>query len=308
VTIVGLPDTAVREARERITAALQNTGLVPPRHRTIVNLAPAHVRKEGAQYDLPIALAFLAATGQLVARLERLLFVSALGLDGSLQPVPGVFSVADYARRAGVETLVVAPGNACEAATTGVQTLAPPTLRALLDHLEQRSPLPSVERSPPSAEASPVLTDIPDMSVIVEQALVKRALEIAASGGHNVLLHGSPGGGKTLLAKAVVGILPELSEEEAFEVTKIWSARGVLPVGVGLRRTRPFRSPHHSTSAVALVGAFALMRYLSGADLLGSELEPPDALRKPLAADSERRQRAVKPAQTPPRHPAPPPR
>ena len=112
VTIVGLPDAAVREARERITAALQNTGLVPPRHRTIVNLAPAHVRKEGSQYDLPIALGFIAATGQLAARLDHILVIGALGLDGTLQPVPGVFAVAEHARRANVETLVVPPRNA----------------------------------------------------------------------------------------------------------------------------------------------------------------------------------------------------
>lgn len=254
VTIVGLPDAAVREARERITAALQNTGLVPPRHRTIVNLAPAHVRKEGSQYDLPIALAFLAATGQLTTRLEKYLFVGALGLDGSLQPVPGVFAIADYARRAQIETLVVAPGNAGEAVATGMETLAPETIGALLGHLEGRGTLPRVVPTDLPVEERRVVAQVPNLSAIAEQAFVKRALEITASGGHNLLLHGPPGGGKSLLARAMIGILPELTEEESFEVTKVWSARGVLPAGSRLCTTRPFRSPHHSISAVALTG------------------------------------------------------
>lgn len=254
VVIVGLPDAAVKEARERITAALQNTGLVPPRHRTIVNLAPAHVRKEGSQYDLPIALAFLAATGQLAARLDGMLFIGALGLDGSLQSVPGTFAVAEHGRTAGVNALVVPPGNAREAAATGMRVLAPPTLRALLDHLEGQVALEPLSRPPEFPESSHQNEDVPDMAAIAEQAHAKRALEIAASAGHNVVLHGPPGGGKSLLAKAMVGILPHLSDEEAFEVTKIWSIRGLLPLEVGVIRTRPFRSPHHSVSAVALIG------------------------------------------------------
>ena len=254
VTIVGLPDTAVREARERITAALQNTGLIPPRHRTIVNLSPAHVRKEGSQYDLPIALAFLAATGQLVARMENLLVVGALGLDGSLQLVPGVFAIAEYARKANVLLLVVPPGNAEEAVAADVPAVAPATLRALVDHLEERASLSLLTPSAMPREGDHEAADAPDMSTIAEQATAKRALEIAAAGGHNVLLHGSPGAGKSLLAKALVGILPPLSQPEAFEVAKIWSIRGLLPDGGGLRRARPFRAPHHSVSAVALIG------------------------------------------------------
>lgn len=254
VTIVGLPDTAVKEAKSRIVAALQNTGLVPPRHRVIVNLAPAHVRKEGSQYDLPIALAFLAATGQLVARIDGMVFIGALGLDGSLQSVPGTFAVAEYARASGVRALVVPPGNAREAAGGGMPVLAPPTLRALLDHLEERALLEPLSRLPELPESSPRNADVPDMAAIAEQAHAKRALEIAASAGHNVVLHGPPGGGKSLLAKAMVGILPDLSDEEAFEVTKIWSIRGLLRTEAGVIRTRPFRSPHHSVSAVALIG------------------------------------------------------
>lgn len=256
VTIVGLPDAAIREARERITAALVNTGLVPPRHRTIVNLAPAHVRKEGSQYDLPIALAFLTATGQLLRTGEESLVAGALNLDGSLQPVPGMVAIAACAREQGIRQLIVPPGNAAEASVVGLRVLAPLTLRSLVDHLEGRVILePAVIT--PAAAPSDQSASLLDFSVIVEQAHAKRALEIAAAGGHNLLLHGPPGSGKSLLAQAMLGILPELGDDEAFEVTKIWSVRGLLPVETPLLRSRPFRSPHHSVSAIALVGGGA---------------------------------------------------
>lgn len=256
VTIVGLPDTAVREARERITAAITNAGLTPPRHRTIVNLAPADVRKEGSQYDLPIAMAFLAATGQLLRTGEESLVAGALNLDGSLQPVPGMVAIAACAREHGIQQLIVPPGNAAEAGVAGLRVLAPPTLRALVDHLEGRITLAPFATTPREV-SSDQSASLPDFSVIVEQAHAKRALEIAAAGGHNLLLHGPPGSGKSLLAQAMLGILPELSDVEAFEVTKIWSVRGLLSSEVAVIRTRPFRSPHHSVSAVALVGGGA---------------------------------------------------
>ncbi len=253
VTIVGLPDAAVKEAKARIAAAIANTGLTPPRHKVIINLQPAHVRKEGPQYDLPIALAFLKATGQVVRPMDQTLFAGALGLDGTLQPVPGMLAIADAARAAGVRTLVVPPGNIAEAASVGLPVFAPPTLAAWLDHVEGRAPLaPAVV--PSGAPARPMPETVTDFSAITGQAHAKRALEIAAAGGHNALLHGPPGAGKSLLAKALLGILPELSPPEAFEVTKIWSVRGLLAADAGLLRIRPFRSPHHSVSAVALIG------------------------------------------------------
>jgi magnesium chelatase family protein len=241
----------VKEARERITAALSNSGFVPPRHRTIVNLAPTDVRKAGAQFDLPIALGFLLASGQCTASVEQLLVVGSVGLDGSLRPVAGSIALAEYAREHPGLHLVVPPQNASEAALTGATVFAPPTLRAFVDHLEGRAVLPGWTGTTLPADGD--VTAATDLCDIAGQEHAKRALEVAAAGGHNMLLHGPPGSGKTLLARALPGILPPLSDPEAFEVTKIYSVRGLLRQ-TGLVRARRFRAPHHSTSAVALIG------------------------------------------------------
>ena len=250
VTIVGLPDAAVKEASERIIAALSNSGFVPPRHRTIVNLAPAHIKKEGPQFDLPIALAFLIASGQCSAQVHDYVFTASLGLDGTLRPIVGTVALGEYANARNA-ILIVASENSKEALLAGGKVMTASNLRELVEFLEKKRELFLCE---PSEELGDEQMRVTDFGEIAGQEHAKRALEVAAAGNHNVLMHGSPGSGKTLLARAFAGILPSLSINEAFEVTKIYSIKGLLNSKQNLIRIRPFRSPHHSTSAVALIG------------------------------------------------------
>lgn len=259
-TVVGLGDKAVQESRERLTAALSNIGYTPPRRKTIVSLAPASLRKEGSLYDVPITLAFLIASGQVkipAAKLQQAWFVGEVGLDGSIRPVRGVLPIVLAAARAGIKELYVPAGNAKEAMavadTAAVYAIS--SLSELIEHLasgnETLSPLSlsAGENERPSFPEPEI-----DFSDIKGQEHAKRALLIAASSSHNVLLIGVPGSGKTLLARALAGILPPLDQEESYIVTSLYSIAGLLPDGQGLMKTRPFRSPHHGASSAALVG------------------------------------------------------
>ena len=250
---VGLPDVGVREARERVTAAVRNSGFKFPSRRITVNLAPARPRKEGSHYDLPIAVALLAASGQVPAGdwQKDWCFVGELALDGRVRPVSGVLAMAERARAEGRLAIVVPEENAAEAAAAGLRALPVGDLREAADLLRggEARPAPADAGEEPALDRSSAL----DLADVRGQSAAKRALEIAAAGGHNLLLIGPPGTGKSMLARRLPGLLPPMGEAEAVEVTKVRSAFGRGPSS-GLARERPFRAPHHACSAPALVG------------------------------------------------------
>lgn len=253
--LVGLPDKAVEESKERVRSAIKNSGAVFPTRRITVGLAPADLRKEGPAYDLPIALGILAAAGQLELP-DGTLFVGELALGGELRPVNGVLTLALEAPKLGYSALYLPAANAAEAALVGGVTIYPvPTLQALLRHLRGEVPIVPFRERPRPAPAR--LTPAVDFAYIRGQARAKRALEIAAAGGHNLLMSGPPGTGKTLLARALTGILPAMSREEQLEVTQIYSLAGIVERETPLVESRPVRSPHHTSSGVALVGGGA---------------------------------------------------
>ena len=255
--VVGLPDAAVKEARERVRAAIKSCGCGFPVSRITVNLAPAALRKAGTVYDLPLLLGLLAASGEIPAPSPRAAFLGELGLTGALRPVAGVLPMAMAARRSGIRELYVPAENAAEATLAQGLTVYPvESAGDLIAHLRGERPLATAPVWTPEAEAEPG----PDFSEVVGQENVKRALEIAAAGGHNILLIGSPGAGKSMLARRLPSILPDMTRQEALEATEVWSVAGMTDPKHPLLARRPFRSPHHTVSAVALAGGGAFPR------------------------------------------------
>jgi magnesium chelatase family protein len=252
--VVGLGDTMVQEARERVRSAVRNSGCFFPIKRITVNLAPADIKKEGASFDLPIALGVAMASEQVLADVSQSLFLGELSLDGRLRPTHGVLPMVSLARDRGLRHVYVPADDAREAALVeGVTVYPVESLAALIRHLQGDETIEPYVGNEQPGEAAPAF-DGTDFAEVRGQEHVKRALEVAAAGGHNLLMIGPAGAGKTLLARALPGILPSMTPEEALTVTRIYSVAGLLPRDTPLIRQRPFRAPHHTISQAGLVG------------------------------------------------------
>ena len=262
-TMVGLPDASVRESRDRVRTAIRNSGFEFPGHRITVNLAPADVRKAGASYDLPIALGILAATGVFENRhIDSVVLLGELSLDGAIQPIRGVLPVAVAAKREGKDAILLPRANAPEACVVeGLKVLPVDSLVEAVDALKTgvAAHIGEIPARGFGTDMSPEEPE-PDFADVIGQGMAKRALEIAAAGGHNVLFIGAPGGGKTMMARRLAGILPPLDFEESLDCTSVHSVAGTLPPGTALMHRRPFRAPHHTISEPAMVGGGSIPR------------------------------------------------
>ena len=252
--IVGLPDAAVQEARERVRAAIRNSGCNFPMKRIVVNLAPADLKKAGPAYDLPIAVGILLSSEQISADVSQTVILGELSLDGSLRHTNGVLPMVALAYKKGFSTVIVPETDAKEASLIeGIKIIPMTSLSQLVSYFRGEIPPPEY-KSEGVPEYAPPVFPTTDLAYIKGQEHVKRALEVAAAGGHNIIMMGPPGSGKTLLARALPSILPPMTTEEALEVTKIYSVTGLLPPDTPLIRQRPFRSPHYTISNAGLVG------------------------------------------------------